>query len=204
MNMLMRPRFLLVLFAMLLAGCAAQTRFVHTWHDPAHAGSRVGSVLVMAFGDDGASRRVFEDEFVRTLNAAGVRALASYTLVPGIAGADWPRVKEAVDRSAAGAVLTVRLVGIEKWTRVVPAQVMMMPVAGPRRGLSGYYTTVMVTPPTTQTFEVMTLETSLWKVPGESMVWSGTSETFAPDDLKEAAGGLAREVVQALRAQGLF
>lgn len=190
------------LVAMLLVACAAQTRFTNTWRDTTHVSKRFERLLVIGFGEDGAGRRVFEDSFVQSLRAVGISAVASYNFVPGLSGTDWPRMREAVTSAAADAVLTTRMVGTEKWTNVVPAQFMTVPVVSPRRGLSAYYTAIMVAPPTTQTYEVMTLETSLWKVPGESLVWSGTSETFAPRDLRDTATGLAQEMVRALRGFG--
>lgn len=188
----------------LLVACAAQTRFTNAWRDPAYVGQRFSRLMVIGFGDDGASRRVFEDGFVRSLQAAGIPAVASYTLLPGLGGSDWPRMRDAVGTAGVDGVLTIRMVGVEKWTNVTPAQFVTMPIVSPRRGLSGYYSAFMVTPPMAQTYDVMTLETSLWKVPGESLVWSGTSETFAPRDLKDMAVGLAQEMVRTLRGLGLL
>ncbi|MBI2306145.1 MAG: hypothetical protein HYU78_02470 [Rhodocyclales bacterium] len=201
--MKLRP-LLCLLIVLLLGACASPTRITNSWRDAAYHGPRFQRVLVMGFGDDGASRRVFEDRFVQQLQAAGVTAIASYTLVPGLAEADLPRVRDAVAKSGADCVLTTRLVGTERRIGVYPAQPMLMPSVGFRRGFYGYYSSVMVMPPSTYNYEVVTLESNLWQVPGESLLWSATTESFAPEDAAKGATELARVVIQALRGQGFL
>ena len=48
----------------------------------------------------------------------------------------------------------------------------------------------------------MTLETNLWQVVGEHLVWSGTTESFAPSDAREASATFADVIVK--RGQGLL
>jgi hypothetical protein len=193
-----------LLALLLLSGCVAQTQITNTWRDSAHAGVRFQKILVMGFGEDGANRRVFEDQFVQTLQAAGVSAVASYTLVSGLSDSDLPRVRDAVAKSGAEAVLTTRLLGVDKRVNVYPAQPVLMPAFGYRRGFSGYYSSVTMMPPSTYNYSVVTLETNLWHVPGESLVWSGTTETFAPEEARKTSAEFARIIVEALRGQGLL
>lgn len=195
---------LLLLAASLLAACASPTRITNAWRDAAWQGPRFQRVLVMGFGDDGAARRVFEDRFVQQLQAAGVTAVASYTLVPGLAEADLPRVRQAVARSAADCVLTTRLVGVERRVGVHPGQPMLMPSIGFRRGFYGYFSSVMVMPPSTYNYEIVTLETNLWQMPGESLLWSATTESFAAEDAARGAAAQAQVIIEALRGQGFL
>lgn len=195
---------LLVLCTASLAGCATNTRITNSWLDPEQAAGRFQRVLVMGFGEDGASRRVFEDSFVSTLQAAGVAAIASYTLVSGLAESDLPRVQDAVAKSGADGVLTTRLVGVDKRVSVHPAQPVFVPAVSYRRGFSGYYSSVIMMPPSTYNYEVVTLETNLWRTVGERLVWSGTTESLAEDDARQASATFADVIVKALRAQGLF
>lgn len=197
-------RAVLVLATLLLTACAGNTQITNTWRDTEFSGSRFQRVLVMGFGEDGANRRVFEDQFVRTLLAAGVSAIPSYTFVSGLTETDLPRVKEAVAKSGADGVLTTRLVGVDKRVAVYPGQPVFVPAVGYRRGFYRYYTSVMVTPPTTYNYEVVTLETNLWQAVGEHLVWSGTTESFAPENAREISEELADVIVKALRAQGLL
>lgn len=198
-------RFLLVcLLAISVAGCVDSVRIRQSWRDMAYAGPRFERLLVVGFGEDGARRRIFEDEFVRALRAAGVTATASYTLVPGLSESDLPKVREALARAGADAVLATRFVGVDKRLHVHPAHPVFMPSIGYRRGFHGYYSAVVMAPPTAYQYEIVTLETSLWNANGDALVWSGTSESFAPDDARQGAFELARTVIAVLRGQGLL
>jgi hypothetical protein len=197
-------RIAVVLAAAALLACAAQTRLTQTWKETAFHGGPFKRVLVIGFGQDGATRRIFEDEFAGRLQAAGVAAIPSYTLAPGVNETDLSIVKDMVARSGADGVLTTRLVGIDKRVNVHPGQVIVTPVLGYRRNFYGYYSSTMVIPPSTYQYEVVTLETNLWQIAGESLVWSGTTETFAPDDVRESSVEFAGVIINALRGQGLL
>ena len=193
-----------LLIGLLLAACSAQTQLTNTWRDTEFRGMPFKRVLVIGFGEDGANRRVFEDEFSKSLQAAGVSAIPSYTLGSGVSETDIEKVKAMVARSGADGVLTTRLVGIDKRVNVYPGQVMVMPAVGYRRGFYNYYSSAMVMPPSTYNYEVVTLETNLWQVVGEHLVWSGTTETFAPEDARKSSAEFAKVIVGALRGQGLL
>ena len=200
----MKRSMLVLVLVVILSACATNTRITNSWHEADYAGGRFQRVVVMGFGDDGAIRRVFEDQFVRTLQAAGVTAIPSYSLVPGLSESDLPAVREAVARTGADGVLTTRLVGVDKRVSVYPSQPMVPPYVGYRRGFYSYYSSVMMAPPSAYNYDVVTLETTLWQVVGEHLVWSGTTESFAPTDVKEASATFADVIVKALRAQGLL
>ena len=197
-------RLMAIVLVLALSACATNTRITNSWRDADYAGGRFQRVLVMGFGEDGANRRIFEDQFVRTLQAAGVTAIASYSLVSGLSESDLPAVKEAVARAGVDSVLTTRLVGVDKRIAVYPSQPMLYPYVGYRRGFYGYYSSVMVAPPTTYNYEIVTLETNLWQVVGEHLIWSGTTESFAPSDAREASSTFADVIVKALRGQGFL
>jgi hypothetical protein len=196
--------FALGVAGLLLAACVSPTTLINTWRDNDHREPPFKRVLVIGFGEDGANRRVFEDEFSRSLLAAGVTAIPSYTLGSGVSETDLAKVKEMVARSGADGVLTTRLIGVDKRVNVFPGQVMVMPAAGYRRSFYGYYSSAMVMPPSTYNYDVVTLETNLWHVVGESLVWSGTTETFAPEDARKSSAEFAGVIVHALRGQGLL
>lgn len=200
----MKRSLQVLVLVLMLSACATDTRITNSWREAGYAGGRFQRVLVMGFGDDGAIRRVFEDQFVLALQAAGVTAIPSYSQVSGLSESDLPAVREAVARSGADGVLTTRLVGIDKRIAVYPSQPMVVPYVGYRRGFYNYYSSVMMVPPSTHNYDIVTLETNLWQVVGEHLVWSGTTESFAPTDVKAASATFAEVIVKALRAQGLL
>lgn len=198
--------FLAVAGALLLVGCATPTRLVSSWQDTDFRGVPFRRVLVMGLGEDGASRRLFEDAFVRSLKAIGVDAVPSYTLGSGVQETDLQRVREMVQRSAADCVLTTRLVSVDKHTTVVPGQMMVVPTVAYRRGFYGYYSSAVLvqSPPTTHQFEVATLETNLWQTIGEKLVWSGVTESNDAAEARRGSAELAGTIARALRERGLI
>lgn len=190
----------------LLAACAVHTKLIDTWVDSDYRGPAFKRVLVVGFGEDGAMRRIFEEEFARTLRASGVEAVVSFELSSGVSEVDLDKVKEMVRRSRADGVLTTRVIGIDRRVSYAPAEVVVMPPAGYRRGFYGYYSSAVLVNSTTTAFnyDVVKLETNLWQVAGEHLVWSGVTEIFAPENARSASAGFARVIVDALRAQRMI
>jgi hypothetical protein len=56
---------------LVLAACAS-TSLTNSWRDPAYTGPQLKKVMVMGVSTQPSVRRVFEDEFVNELEAAGV------------------------------------------------------------------------------------------------------------------------------------
>lgn len=190
---------------MLTAACASSSRLLSSWQDMDYRGGPFRRVLVMGFGEDGAGRRLFEDEFVRSLKAHGVTAIPSYAFASGVHETDLQRVREMVARSRADCVLTTRLVGVDKRTVMTPGQVVVAPTIVHRRGFYGFYSSVLLqSPPTMHQYEVAKLETSLWQLIGDRMVWSGVSETADAEAARRGSPALADGIVKALRERGLI
>lgn len=195
-----------IVTAGLLAACAVQTKLVDTWLDEDYRGPKLKRVLVIGFGEDGAARRIFEDEFARALRAAGLEAVVSFELSSGFSETDLDKVRDMVRRSRADGALTTRLIGIDRRVSYGPSEVVVMPPAGYRRGFYGYYSSAVIVNSATAAYnyDVVKLETNLWQVAGEHLLWSGTTEIFAPENVRDASAGFAKVVVDALRSRGLI
>ncbi|MBW7900256.1 MAG: hypothetical protein H3C26_02180 [Rhodocyclaceae bacterium] len=203
----MRFRSILIAAAAaLLAACATPARLVDSWQDGDYRAAPLRRLLVLGFGEDGAGRRLFEDELVRALKAQGVDAVPSYALASGVHEADVDRVRELVTQSAADGVLATRLAGMDRRITTTPGQVTAVPTMVYRRGFYGYYpSTVWVhSPPTTRGYDVVRLETNLWQASGERLIWSGATEN---DDAATAHRGsrpLAETIARVLKERGLI
>lgn len=200
-------RFRLILIAAaaaLLAACAAPSRLVDSWQDGDYRGAPLRRLLVIGFGEDGAGRRLFEDELVRALKAQGVDAVPSYAFASGVHEADVDRVREVVAQSAADGVLATRLAGVDRRVVTTPGQV--VPTMVYRRGYYGYYpSTVLVhSPPTTRGYDVVRVESNLWQADGERLVWSGATENDDPATAHRGSRPLAETIVRVLRERGLI
>jgi hypothetical protein len=179
-------------------GCAS-TQLIDTWRDPKHSGPPLTRILVIGVTKQAGLRRTFEDEFVRQLQAKGVRAVASYTLIPEDGEVPRDRLAEAVKESGVEGVMVTRLVRVDREAQVYPGTYVGPSYAGFYRFYSsawvGFYD-----PPQVYSYDVVTAETNLFDVRGDTLIWSGTTETFGRRNVKKDVTDFATVIVKALLA----
>ena len=194
---------LLVVAAVAVLGACASTSLVNQWKSPEFAGPPVRKVLVLGVTEQAGVRRVFEDEFAVQLRAAGVDAVPSYTIIPEDGKADRDVLEKAVQDLGADGVLVTRLVKSEQKTQITPGYY----GPAPTMGFYGWYSAAWIgyyEPPMVYQYDVVTAETSLYSPPQSRLVWSGTTETFSPQDVKKETQGFAKVIIGALRKQGIL
>jgi hypothetical protein len=184
----------LSLVALALVACAA-TQLTNSWTSPDYKGPPLKKLLVVGVSNQPALRRTFEDEFVKDLKAAGVDAVASYNFIPDGGKAEEDRVNQAV--KDAGAVLITRLVRVDVNTQVTPVYPATMGMGyygGYAGAYGGFYDPGMVT----QT-DTIVLETNLYGIDESHLLWSGTTQTFAPTSLQQEMPGFAKIIIGTLQ-----
>lgn len=193
---------LLFLGAMAVTGCAS-TSLTNQWKNPDFTGPQLTKVMVVGVSTQPAPRRIFEDEFSAALRAAGVAATPSYTRIQQDGQADQAVLEQAVKDIGAQGVLVTRLVRTEQRTQVTPGYYRPMPAVG----FYGWYSSAWVgyyEPPTVYQYDVVTAETSVYHIGKGELVWSGTTETFAPEDVKKETREFAKIIIEALKKQGVI
>jgi hypothetical protein len=164
-----------------LAGCTASTKLTNVWSDPTFKTNSLQKLVVVGIAQNPSVRRVFEDGFVASLKGQGVQALASYTLV-GDGQLDSARVREMLRENACDGVFLTRLVDRKTVETYYPPTTSH--VSAPSAyygGWYGYYSTsyaYTMTPGYTVQNEVVNLETNLYRVSDEKLVWSALSESW--------------------------
>jgi hypothetical protein len=53
-------------------------------------------------------------------------------------------------------------------------------------------------------YDVVTAETSVYGINAGELLWSGTTETFAPQDVRKETRGFAKVIIEALKKQGII
>jgi hypothetical protein len=194
---------LVIVVALLTAGCASTT-LTNSWRAKDFQGS-IESIVVVGVSKQASVRRVFEDEFATQLAGRGVQAIASYTLIPEDGPVDEQRLRDAIGSTSADAVIITRLVKVENKVSAAHAGPTWIPMHYPH--YYGYYSSAWVgyyDLPVVHEYEVVTAETTVFVRGRAEPVWSGTTETFAPDDLRKETVGFAGVVMDALAAEGLI
>jgi hypothetical protein len=193
----MNYRASIVAAVLLLSGCATFS-VTNEWKDPAWAGPPASNILVIGVARSDTMRRLFEDTFARDLSAAGVRAEASYAAIPS--GHDGSaKLGDVVRSTGSDAVLVTRIQRVEDRINVTPG--------GPGPGYGGFYGWYGgawdTTPEVTQT-TVVTLETSLWDVRSQKLVWTVTTQGLASNDIPKATNELSKTLIPKMKADGVI
>lgn len=192
----------LILAVLLLAGCST-TRIGSAWSEPGRPAKPYRDLLVFGVASKDKVRRAFEDSFVAELKGRGVRARAGSALLPAGAQGDANALKRAVRAAGADGVLVTHMVGETARTVVVPPRTYTDPSFYGR--LSPYYARVFETvtaPGYYARYPVLQLESNLYDVRRESLVWSGRSETMDPGSENTTIAEVIAAMIAALSEAG--
>jgi hypothetical protein len=171
----------MVLGIVFLSGCSSTTKVVEHWTDPNFDG-KLENLLVLSLNQSSKSRRIVENGFLLELKKRNIQAQASYDLIPDHEDLNKEAVKAAISGSSIDGVLVIRPVKITKEDRNVRAQ-----SEGTR--YDTFYAYVGEYSPAYDSYTItdttVHLETNLYVVKDEQLVWSGKTESFNPTDVKE-------------------
>ena len=181
---------------LLIGGCST-AKVTNTWRDPNFQGPiQFKKTVALAIHPDNTVRRVAEDEMARQIGTD--RAVAAYTLLSEEDRQDVNRVKAKLQAAGVDGVVTMQLLGKRNETTYVPGS--------PSYGFYDYYGGARYagSPGYVVTDTIATVETRIYSVTEGKLIWSGTSETFNPSNIKENVGDIAKAVIEELRKEKLL
>jgi hypothetical protein len=196
-----------VLVGLVAASGCATTSFTSTWRAPdAVAGSIAGKkVAAMVVSPNDAVRRAAEDTLARELTARGAQGVPSYTLFEGRNHKDKDAVKARMEQAGLDAVVVLRAVGKDKELTYTPGMYSTMPMYGSFWG--GYYGFgwgAVYDPGYLTTNTIYTVETLVYSLRQDKLIWAGTSETTNPSKVDSFVRELAGKVVDQMTKEGLL
>jgi len=167
-------RLVLFLVACLcLPASCATTKMTDTWRDDAYRGT-IGKVVVIGIFKEPDTRKIFEDEFADRLRARGVDATASRKIVSDAELPDKDVVIGKIRKFGADTVLVTRVMDMETVKNYVPGQAYAVPTY---YSYYGAYYSYSYRPGYTETEGFAYLETNLYGIGDEKLIWSGRSKT---------------------------
>jgi len=164
--------FSMLIMLFLLSSCATTTT-TNVWRDQTYGGP-VKKILVMGISQKKGIQRFFEDEFVRQLRQRGTDGVAGYTVLPYDEKMDKDFIAAKARESGADSVLITRPLSREMQRTYVPGQVYAVPGSYSRWG--SYYGHAY-SPGYVVEDEYVYIETNLFDVATEKLIWSTQSET---------------------------
>lgn len=186
-------RYIAPLGALLLAACSTFS-VSNQWKDPSWPGPPATNVLVLGITKSDTYRHVFEDTFVAQLQGEGLKAEQSYQQIP--AGATSEKLSDVVKATGAQVILTARVQRVEQKLNVTPSG----PAFG---GFYGWYGGAWASTPDVTQYDAVTIETTVWDVNTQKVIWSVTTESVGTSNIPQATQDLAKTVIPKLKADGI-
>lgn len=205
-----------VLCLLVISGCS-NTKLTESWSDPLDKTS-YKDIMVVGISTSNLTRRAYEANFVASLQQEGLKAMPSYELISqqeelkfgdGTQGPFRKLVESAVKNTGVDAVLITHVTAItQDESTPIPVGVAVVGApAGYYGNMYGYqsYVTSYIQPgyyeDDRQTY---VLESSLFDVKTEELVWTARSSTFAPDSIEETIQQVTKLFIDDLRSRKLI
>jgi hypothetical protein len=187
-------RLLAPCLLVILAGCSTVS-VSNQWKDPTFAGPPLSNVLVVGITRSDTMKRVFEDTFSQQLQAAGIKAEAGYTQIPP--GSTTLDLDDLMKKTGADAVLTTRVESVQQKINVTSS--------APTYGrFYGWYGSAWASTPDVTQYEVITLETSVWDLKSQRLIWTVTTQGVRTNNIPEATRNLAATLIPKLKSDGVL
>ncbi len=196
-----------------LFSCSTQTRLYESWHDKDYTGPKLQKVLVLGVFKDDIQRRMFEANFVKEVDAEGKQAIAGYTLMPEKEDFDSKQdILAVVNKIGADSVLITSFKGVIEKQREVAPRVDYVPRMGMNYGrygygYRGYYGSTyeaVYRPGYTTTDTIVQLETRVYAVENEKLVWAGKTKSVNASSAEQIIKELVSLVVKDMKESGLI
>lgn len=199
----MNKMIFLAVICISMIACGPSTKMVKSWAAPGvtltkGAGNKV---LVIGMVKDESGRRVVEDQLVKKM----ANAVASYTLIPSekIQGTSDDELSRIIHDGKFTHVLMMVLVDIQDQTYYVPGTTSMTYYGG-YYGYYGYGASVYSTPGYYTTDKIYSVETTVYSVNPDELIWSGTTQSTNPSNLQNTIDDVAATVAYEMKKQGFL
>ena len=197
--------FATILSLIVLTSCST-TKLTSVWMDSKKEGKSYNDLLIIGIAKEEHNRRLFEEQFTTQLTAAGIESEVSYRILPEGTEINRDTVAAAIKGKNIDAVIVTHMVSVKEET-VYRQNMDYRPTYGYYNGLYNYYPHVnsyVSQPGYYTTHDVVILETNLYEVKSEELVWSAQSRSFAPESAKEVIDDLVKLAIKDLQEKGLI
>ena len=199
----MKKLILLALVVTTLVSCGPSTKIEKSWMEPGASvtASAPNKTLVIAMVKDETSRRVIEDHLVKRIGGTSV---SSYTLVSTdmLKEASDEALKKIVTDGKFTHILLMRLADVEKETSYVPGTTTSF--YGGYGRYYGYGAGMYSTPGYYTTDKNYFVETTVYSINPDKLIWTGTTKTVNPSKLEKTVNDIADVVAEKMKKDGFL
>jgi len=182
---------------------SAAIRFTSTFKSlDAGAVSFVGKkVAALVISNDDSLRVSGEEALVRELKERGMQAVATYRIAPREEMRTAETAKPWFEKAGVEGIVAVRPVSVESETYNTGTWVTSH--YSTLWGYYGYGWSSVYLPASARSQRVVVVETTIYSVPRNQLLWAAVSETNNSRDLSGFVDELAKEMIKEMQKQGL-
>lgn len=208
---------LCILLVAVTACSKTGTNISQSYRNPGFEKTVFKKLFVIGVAQDQAGRQAFEDAFAAAIVNEGGGAQASWSVLPDDTLLSEEQIHGAIENGEFDGVLITRLLSVEKSKEYTPPKKYNRPrttyyAAGPAwgRGFGGYngfYVTTFAQvhePGYFDTSTTVLLETNLYSVATNDLVWTAQSETIDPESIPDIRASMTRTVAKKLKEERLI
>ena len=203
-------RVLYLLFAVFSAlyflSCTPSNKISGSWKNPELDTSTVQNVFIAAITQNMEARQKVENHLAEELKAKGVQTTLSHSVFPPDLKPDSSNrqmIIEKIKQTGADAILTISLLDQKSETRYVPgtsyAPVGRYGYYGSFYGYYNYAYGATYSPGYYTTDKTYFLETNLYDIESQKLLWSAQSQSYNPSSIDKAASRYAELVADKLQ-----
>jgi hypothetical protein len=197
--------------AILFTSCGPSTVITASWKSPSVPPQKYSKILVAALTSNTITKVILENEFALALGN-GINVLKSITeFPPDIHNTDSDKeaIMKKVKNKNVDAILTITLINKETETRYIPGSYSYNPIIGYNYydNFWGYYSyryPYSYDPGYYVQDKIYFIETNLYDVKTEKLVWSAQSRTYNPAGLQKFSKEFSNIIVAQMKKDGVL
>ena len=185
----------------------SSTEFVSTWRSPTAQPLRLAGTKVVAvfMNRKEGVRRHAEDAMAREITKRGAIGVASYTVIDERLIRDEKFARSVFERLGFAGSVVMRVVGNQTQVYYTPAYWTAYPYYGHFwGGYWGWGWGSVYAPGYLETEQVVSVETLIYSLRQDQLVWAGVSRTVDPSNLDSFIEELAGAITDQMKSDGLL
>jgi len=205
----------LIALSALTACNKTTTSISQSYRNPGYEQTVFKKLFVIGVAENDESRQAFENAFAKAIADEGGGAEGSWGVLPKSTQLEEEEIRAALAAGDFDGVLITRLLSVDKDQEYTPTSTYNHPRTryyGGGGGLYGYgyygfYGTTYAQVHEPGYFETSTtirLETNLYSVANDGLVWTGQSETVDPESIPDARASMTAAVAKKLKEENLI
>ncbi|PZF74401.1 lipoprotein [Taibaiella soli] len=218
----MKKSILILCAAALVAGCSPSTKLENSWRDPAVTinSTTFNKIMIAALLKNESTRRSVEEQLTERLKGKGYPSYMML-MVKDMTPENEEKLKQKFTEKGIDGAIVMRLVDVNKKVEYVPGSTSVsaayaMPYGAAPYGVNpytynggfyGYYGMSYASyssPGYYQESKTYYVETSVFSLKDNKLIWAGTTSSSNPDNLDKMIHDIAGVISYQMRAEGFI